>query len=96
MSDEKFRGMRPPLAWFANEMERQLEANDHKTGWKDLHLKQLLRHLKQEVGELERAIEQGKSDVIEEAADVANFAMMIANNFHDDQVETRESGGNKK
>ena len=91
MSDGKFLGMRPQLAWFANEMERQLEANDHKTGWKDFHLKQLLRRLKQEVGELERAIEKGKPDVVEEAADVANFAMMIADNFHDDQVETRES-----
>jgi len=96
MSDEKFRGMRPPLAWFANEMERQLEANDHKTGWKDCHLKQLLRRLKQEVGELERAIEKANPDVVEEAADVANFAMMIADNFHDDQVETRESESDKE
>jgi len=90
MSDEKFRGMRPQLAWFANEMERQLEANDHKSGWQYYTLKQLLRRLKQEVGELERAINVGKLDVVEEAADVANFAMMIADNFYDGQIEKME------
>jgi len=96
MSDEKFRGMRPQLAWFANEMEQQLEANDHKSGWQYSTLKQLLRRLKQEVGELERAIEKGKPLVVEEAADVANFAMMIADNFHNEQAETRESQGEKE
>ena len=87
MSDKKFFGMRSELAWFANEMERKLQLNDYKTGWKHMPLRQLLTRLKQETRELEKAIKNGKS-VVEEAADVANFAMMIANNFYDGQIET--------
>jgi NTP pyrophosphatase (non-canonical NTP hydrolase) len=81
-SKEEIVGLRPPVAWFANEMERQLQANDHKTGWDHMAARQLLNRLKQETIELERAIESGKN-VAEEAADVANFAMMIADNFTD-------------
>jgi len=79
---EEILGLRQPLAWFANAMEHQLQANDHKTGWQGMTDRQLLNRLKQETTELERAIESGKS-VVEEAADVANFAMMIADNFTD-------------
>jgi NTP pyrophosphatase (non-canonical NTP hydrolase) len=91
MSDKKFRGTRPPLAWFANEMERQLEENDYKRGWKNCTQRFLLKRLNQEVRELMKAIKQGKPYVVEEAADVANFAMMIADNFYDRQVKTKES-----
>ena len=87
MSDEKFYGMRPEVAWFANEMERKLLNNDAKGGWGHMTLKRLLSRLKQEVAELEVEINK-KGNVIGEAADVANFAMMIADNFyyqlHDD------------
>lgn len=79
-SKEEIVGLRPQVLWFANEMERQLQANDHKTGWDRMAARQLLNRLKQETIELGRAIESGKN-VAEEAADVANFAMMIADNF---------------
>ena len=75
---------------FAVEMERQLQDNDHKSGWGHLDLEDLLKMLKEEVEELERAICQGDilippgkkeiNKIIHEAADVANFAMMIADN----------------
>lgn len=74
------RGMRGEVLWFAQEMEGQLQENDHKDGWEERSAKWLLNRLKQEVGELERAIEN-KKNVVDEAADVANFAMMIADNF---------------
>ena len=77
-----FHGMRETVHWFANEMEFQLIENDHKSGWRGLTNAWLLNRLRQEVGELERAVIEGKN-VIEEAADVANFAMMIAANFAD-------------
>ena len=79
MSDIK-NGMRGEVAWFAQEMEGQLQENDDKNGWEVMSAKWLLNRLKQEVGELKRAIEK-KTNVVEEAADVANFAMMIADNF---------------
>jgi len=75
-------GMRGEVVWFAEHMEGQLRENDHKgvDGWKTMSLKWLMHRLRQEINELERAI-AGEKNVIEEAADVANFAMMIADNF---------------
>jgi len=75
--------MRQSVVDFALAMERELQTNDHKDGWADLSPKWLLNRMRQEMGELASAIEQ-KSNVehIEsEAADVANFAMMIAENY---------------
>lgn len=69
------------VVWFSHEMQAKLNENSHKgETWPRFSQRQLLNRLKQETGELERAIESGK-DVVEEAADVANFAMMIADNF---------------
>lgn len=60
-------------------MEEKLRRNDHKGGWEDCAMSDLFERLKAEVKELEEAI-NGESDVnvMFEAADVANFAMMIA------------------
>lgn len=75
-----------PLAIFLSDMAERLEANDHKTGWDHMSLTQLLQRLRQETGELERAIAKtdavhvDNGSIIKEAADVANFAMMIADN----------------
>ena len=79
------RHPRPDVQWFALEMERALRANDHKGGWWNSANGWLLRRLGQEVRELRRAMRQRSSEVgdaalIREAADVANLAMMIADN----------------
>lgn len=68
------------LGKFAAAMAERLDANSHKSGWADMTPGALLRRLKQEVGELDRAIKSGAvpEQVIREAADVANFAAMIA------------------
>ena len=84
---EEFLGLWPNTQWFANEMQRRLEENDHKSGWRELTNKRLLRHLRKEVDELEQAIQEGKSTVVSEAADVANFVMMIADNFTEKESE---------
>lgn len=85
---------REEVLWFAKQMERKLRANDHKGHWSncdDLYLK---RRLREETNELIDAVNRLKSYrrtspddvawaarmVIREAADVANFAMMIADN----------------
>jgi len=70
---------REPLVWFTGEMEKKLRANDHKDGWDFPPLDWLFERLLEEVEELRVEIVARKSaHNISEAADVANFAMMIA------------------
>ena len=73
---------------FAAVMEEKLIANDHKGGWGECSLDWLLNRLRQETGELAREVEVLKATldpkaverVLREAADVANFAMMVSDN----------------
>ena len=70
------------LLEFANEMQKKLDDNSHKTGWDQCSDAYLLNRLRQETGELARAVAR-KDDpkaIIREAADVANFAYFIADN----------------
>jgi NTP pyrophosphatase (non-canonical NTP hydrolase) len=61
-------------------MEAQLRANDHKPGWKNDSLLSLISRCSEELIELRHEIieEYDPVRVLKEAADVANFAMMIA------------------
>jgi hypothetical protein len=86
---DDFNGLRPTVMWFANEMEGVLQSNDFKTGWNQLSQKMLLHRLKQEVKELERALEKDMFIVIE-CCDIANFAMMIADNHVSKKEELSE------
>ena len=72
--------LRPEVAAFALLMEAKLRKNDHKTGWKHHTSRALFNRLTEEALELIEAIKAGRSAGVvgEEAADVANFAMMIA------------------
>lgn len=83
--------LRPEVQAFAEDMERTLRNNDYKSGWKRMMYCGLMTRLRQEVEELHGAIglpcgecghkeeyETSKKKTIREAADVANFAMMIA------------------
>lgn len=74
--------VRPEVAAFALLMEAQLRKNDHKGGWADCDLDYLLRRLGEEVAEVNAL--GGDTNNPEqwgaEAADIANFAMMIADN----------------
>jgi len=82
---------RESVLWFANRMERKLVVNDHKGGWLDEDPMYLLRRCRQELDELSRVLRdadicwstwghfgEGKMLIVNEAADVANLAMMIA------------------
>lgn len=76
--------LRPSVTWFAQEMETVLQANDHKGGWEDCTLPYLTERLIQETGELVVALMEDDPavfDVVKECADIANFAMMIAENY---------------
>lgn len=70
--------MRPSLKLFADDMERKLQKNDHKTGWLTLPVEALLRKLEIELEELKVAVQfEGDVDAMDECVDVANFAMML-------------------
>ena len=79
--EAQVRAVREPVAAFARLMERNLRANDHKgvDGWRRMSLLWLLKRLGQEYDELAKALESKDAERIEsECADVANFAMGIA------------------
>lgn len=86
--------LRPEVRAFADAMERKLQQNDHKGGWGNMPSSWLFRRLRAEMEELEAvrktyidAIEMREPNkdlstlreaILSECADVANFAMMIA------------------
>ena len=75
----------PIILAFAERMEAKLAKNRHKggrTAWLQDDPRELLRRLNQEVAELEEAVDSGHAQsAIDEAADVANFALMVADWF---------------
>lgn len=74
--------IRPEVQWFAEQMELALRDNDYKGGWGGMSYRQLKSRLDEEVCEVELAYYAGHNTerLIRETADVANFAMMIADN----------------
>jgi hypothetical protein len=78
---------REPVDWFSDRMEDKLREHDEERGeasWRSHSstVDGLFEHLKEEVRELETALEDGAAAsamaLIHECADVANMAMMIA------------------
>lgn len=67
------------LVWFTAVMKHKLDMNDSKGGWENEHPKDMLMCLLVECTELAEALQKSDWDnVVLESADVANFAMMIA------------------
>lgn len=68
---------------FSYEMESQLQVNDHKGGWKREHheflTKELTRNLIKLTEELSKQ-DKDKNYITLRCANIANFAMMIADN----------------
>jgi len=64
-------------------MEIELQENDYKGGWDFCSFAYLVSRLIGEAGELLRALQFGEDSTVvtSEAAGVANFAMMIADNY---------------
>ena len=74
---------------FAYWMERKLKMNDHKGGWEDMTPAELSTRCMDELTELRLKIMEASQEglskqlcemIRDEAADVANFAMMVAEN----------------
>ena len=93
MADEEPLELRPMVKAMAQAMERKLRENDHKGGWARDSPDALLYRLSEESGELRRAVmthgyfvrtrpgeplEAAIKLVVDEAADVCNFAAMVA------------------
>jgi NTP pyrophosphatase (non-canonical NTP hydrolase) len=79
----RVENVRDEVARFAILMERELRKNDHKRSWKLARVWDMFRRLQGETSELHRELTGGKENrrparVAKEAADVANFAMFIA------------------
>ena len=84
----------PAVMAFAYAMQYKLDANRHKdgigwerdangarNGWSGASIKFLLQKLEEETGELTEVVEEHGGDAIwQEAADVGNIAMMLADN----------------
>lgn len=69
-----------PVIKMSAYMSIKLARNSHKNGWSGHPSKMFLRRISDELGELKRAIDKKlpPEKIWEEAADVANFAMMVA------------------
>lgn len=68
------------LAWFTERMKAKLDANrDKGDNWDEMGFVWLFRRLGEERDELATAlIHRDLHSIIKESADIANFAMMIA------------------
>jgi NTP pyrophosphatase (non-canonical NTP hydrolase) len=81
----------PTVYRMAEQMEQKLSENRHKgdrRGWILDSPEALIRRCREELDELEAAVlaEQTGESVWREAADVANFAMMIADSYEHDII----------
>jgi NTP pyrophosphatase (non-canonical NTP hydrolase) len=92
--------IREDVQWFSQEMEKKLVENDHKAHWNEMTIAYLEMRLQQEVAELNDAIMQfhfgegTTNSIIKEAADVGNFAMMIAD-AHSNRPRIKRSSREK-
>lgn len=67
------------MKMFTDAMKTKLAANQHKGKWEGVNLEELLQRIVDEVDELRQAIKGGNAiEIMLEAADIANFAMMAA------------------
>lgn len=64
-------------------MGAKLRKNAHKGGWEQDDIRSLVMRLYEEIGELVKAINDNESwsTILDESADVANFAMMIQDRY---------------
>jgi len=77
---DELASLRPDLQRFFDAMIYKLRRNKNKGRWEDLNLERSFELLQGEVVELDQALAEGSSvEVLMEAADVANFALIVAN-----------------
>ena len=104
MADLTLNDLRPEVAAFALAMEERLRANDHKGGWKRCSQRYLFNGILGELHELHAAwdLEPGAGElrfmrasrIRAEAADLANYSMMLADVCG--ALQPLEQGGEKE
>lgn len=83
----------PEVQRFFDAMIYKLKRNAHKGKWEGVNLEQMRKRLSDELAELDLAIADGNViEIILEAADVANFALIIADIAIRDAAKKRTSG----
>lgn len=70
---------------FSAEMEKQLQANEHKGGWQDCTNEYLAGKLKKNLSKMEGCISH--SEFRRRCANIANFAMMLADNDRREELK---------
>ena len=70
--------LRPEVQWFAERMEVKVRSNDWKGCWQNMTPTEILARIREDTDELEDVLRGGAVNVMLEAVDVANFAMMLA------------------
>ncbi len=81
MSKESQFELRPEVQRFAEAMERRLRANEHKSGWQSCDSSFLMGELEKNYDALWKLQPTDKVDILCRCANIANFAMMIADNW---------------
>lgn len=77
---DELDGLRPDLQRFFDAMVYKLRRNKNKGRWEGLNLDNTFHRLEEEVSELKDALKEASTmEILMEAADVANFALIIAN-----------------
>jgi len=71
--------IRPAVLRFAKLMEERLKDNDHKSGWEDCTRSYLFHKMLAKTDKLEESFLR-EDNPVGEAVDIANYAMMIADN----------------
>lgn len=91
---DNFDFLRESVQWFATVMEVNLRGNDHKGGWEEEPFQYFVDRMKDEMEEIEEAMvgtcKSDMMDAVNECADLANFAMMLAENAHKKAMEWEE------
>lgn len=91
---KKNNHLRHPVQLFAERMEKKLKRNDHKGGWHDMNIGQLLDRQKEETKEAKTALNvfwahicanepkeatrEALEAALDELADMGNFTMMLS------------------
>ena len=75
----KIADLEPRIKLFVEAMVYKLYKNADKGAWEDLDIDDAFARLREETVELEEAIDRSSNiEIMMEAADIANFAMIVA------------------
>jgi hypothetical protein len=88
--DKKVPQLRKEVNWFAHEMEKQLKANEHKPGWSHCPYEFLINELERNLHRIKHS-SVAYSEFRRRCANIANFAMMLADNDRREEKRNHEN-----